>query len=113
MRIEAEFAAPRIVICLAALVSFTLPVWANVAPPPPPEKGFKRVTIEHILKLESAITDYKLYSREPRSTLIASGALGLAIATLCFWIVRRRKVLPHALIATGAQAAAHIRPKRK
>jgi hypothetical protein len=38
----------------------TLPAAADI-PPPPPEKGLKRVPFEHVLKLETDLPGYKFY----------------------------------------------------
>src|SRR5690349_13514055 len=51
----------RFTLSLAVVACFTLSALADV-PPPPPEKGFKRVPYEHVLKLEKETPGYKLFT---------------------------------------------------
>jgi hypothetical protein len=55
----ARMLTPLAVIASLAITAF--PVMADL-PPPPPAKGLKRVPYEHILKLETEISDYKFYA---------------------------------------------------
>ncbi len=51
----------RVACLLAVVLCGTLTAVADI-PPPPPEKGFKRVPLEHVLKLEKEIPGYKFYT---------------------------------------------------
>jgi hypothetical protein len=55
------FAVGRFVCSVAMAACFTLPAMADV-PPPPPEKGLKRVPYEISMKLETIIPGYKFYT---------------------------------------------------
>lgn len=51
----------RCLCSLAIVAGFTSFALADI-PPPPPERGFKRVPLEHLLKLEKEIPGYKFYT---------------------------------------------------
>jgi hypothetical protein len=55
------FAVTRFVCSLALVVCFALAAVADI-PPPPPEKGFKRVPYENVMKLETELPGYKFYT---------------------------------------------------
>ena len=48
--------------CPLALVACFVSSAAADIPPPPPERGFKRVPYEHVLKLETELPGYKFYT---------------------------------------------------
>jgi hypothetical protein len=48
-------------VCLIGMIAcFGASALADI-PPPPPQRGFKRVPYEHVLKLESEMPDYQFY----------------------------------------------------
>ena len=55
------FAAVTVACTLAMVACFTLSAVADI-PPPPPERGFKRVPYEYTLKLETELPEYKFYT---------------------------------------------------
>jgi hypothetical protein len=50
----------RVVCSLAVVAALVAPVAADI-PPPPPQKGFKRVPYESVLKLAAELPGYKFY----------------------------------------------------
>ena len=54
------FAVVRFACALFVVAGFTWPAAADI-PPPPPDRGFKRVPYEHVLKLEAELPGYKFY----------------------------------------------------
>jgi hypothetical protein len=51
----------RFACSLAMVACFTASAAADI-PPPPPEKGFKRVPYENVMKLEAELPGYKFYT---------------------------------------------------
>ena len=51
----------RVACLLALLMTGALTAVADI-PPPPPERGFKRVPLEHVVKLDKEIPGYKFYT---------------------------------------------------